>query len=123
MQYKWISSALAATICATTFASAVPLVQGGVTDIQVEIRDNGFAPSRITTTLNQPIHLRIHNSGHHIHEFSIPQYRIYTRTLRPGETSDVQFSPWQPGSFDMYSDPSTDDQPEFGGKFIVANGK
>lgn len=87
--------------------------------IPIIIRDDGFSPNEITDSIHKSIHLKIINRGRHIHEFAIPEYRIYTRNLHPGETSDIQFSPWQAGSFVMYSDPASDNHPEFSGRFIV----
>lgn len=87
--------------------------------IRIVIRDNGFAPNEITDFIHRPVHLKVMNAGQHMHEFAIPEYRIYTRNLNPGEISDIQFSPWEAGSFVMYSDPIADSHPEFAGRFIV----
>jgi hypothetical protein len=87
--------------------------------IEIVIDDHGFSPKQITSPLDQPVHLKILNKGKQIHEYAIPDYRIYSRNLGPGESSDIEFSPWQAGSFVMYSDPSADQAPEFSGRFIV----
>lgn len=87
--------------------------------VNVLITDHGFSPNRLIEPLDTPLHLHIQNVGKQQHEFAIPEYRIYTRTLGPGETSDVEFSPWESGTFTMYSDPVADSQPEFTGQFIV----
>src|SRR5579875_3616742 len=89
------------------FASVAHLspVEANDKNVTVVITDHGFSPNKLTEPLHHPVHLHIENTGKEMHEFAIPEYRIYTRTLGPGETSDVEFSPWQAGSFVMYSDP------------------
>lgn len=111
---------LSIQVCSFAFASTEDTHQtqtGHIIDIN--IRDDGFSPNQLIDTIHHPIHLRIHNRGHQVHEFAIPEYRIYTRNLGPGETSDIEFSPWESGSFVMYSDPEADSHPEFAGRFIV----
>lgn len=120
---KSMSGALCIGACALSVASIPSTVQAKARTVQVVIRDDGFTPNQILGVIHQPIHLKIQNAGHKIHEFAIPEYRVYTRNLEPGETSDIQFAPWQAGSFVMYSDPAADSHPEFSGRFIVVDEK
>ncbi|MDQ0189567.1 cupredoxin domain-containing protein [Alicyclobacillus cycloheptanicus] len=91
--------------------------------VNVTITDSGFIPNQVLALVNAPITLNITNQGHQVHEFAIPYYRIYTADLQPGQKSTVSFSPWTAGQFDMISDPSGTNQPEFTGKFIVTDQK
>jgi heme/copper-type cytochrome/quinol oxidase subunit 2 len=88
--------------------------------IQISITDEGFSPNQITATVNQEIKIHVVNRGQKAHQFSIPYYRIYTRALGSGQTSDIAFTPWTAGKFEFTSDPSGSDNPEFSGNFIVA---
>jgi Cupredoxin-like domain len=87
--------------------------------VEVDLFDSGMSPKTIRARENAPIHLHIVNRGHVQHQFSIPEFYIFTRTLSPGEASDVEFSPYKLGSFDMTSDPVADGSPEYRGKFNV----
>lgn len=91
--------------------------------IQISITDQGFVPSRVVAILNQQTNIHIVNQGHKVHQFSIPYYRIFTETLKPGASSDVSFSPWTAGQFDMISDPTGTNTAEFSGKFVVTDAK
>ncbi|MBX5437374.1 MAG: cupredoxin domain-containing protein [Alicyclobacillaceae bacterium] len=89
----------------------------------IVITDHGFRPKRVMAVINQPIHIVVVNKGSRVHQFSIPRYYIFTENLKPGQSSDIRFSPWQPGRFDMTSDPSGQNRPEFRGEFIVTDAK
>ncbi|GMA60277.1 cupredoxin domain-containing protein [Alicyclobacillus fastidiosus] len=124
MSRSKISVQVACAIGASLVFALVALpspVEAKDQNVTVVITDHGFSPNKLTELLHHPVHLHIENKGKELHEFAIPEYRIYTRTLGPGETSDVEFSPWQAGSFVMYSDPKADSHPEFEGRFIVTD--
>lgn len=91
--------------------------------VNIQLTDRGFTPSNVVAALDQPIEIHVINSGHHHHQFSIPYYRIYSRDLPPGGVTDIGFSPWSAGEFDMTSDPTGSERPEFTGHFIVLNPK
>lgn len=92
----------------------------GSRKVNVQLTDNGFNPSNILAVVDQPIEIHVVNTGHRDHQFSIPYYRIYSRDLSPGATTDIAFSPWTAGHFDVMSDPSGNNHAEFRGQFIVA---
>ncbi|WAH38807.1 cupredoxin domain-containing protein [Alicyclobacillus dauci] len=123
LKLRILQGVIGLTACATVGACSVPEAAAQARTVKIVIRDNGFAPNQVLGVIHQPIHLVIRNAGHRVHEFAIPEYRIYTRNLGPGETSDVEFSPWQAGSFVMYSDPEADSNPEFSGRFVVVDQK
>jgi hypothetical protein len=111
------SLAACALTCLTSMSAlAAPTVQ-------VVVTDNGFQPSLIHGVMNRPLTIRITNRGTRIHEFGIPDYRIYTANLAPGETSTVSFSPWMAGDFQIVSDPSGENRPEFVGILRVTDQK
>jgi hypothetical protein len=87
--------------------------------VQITITDTGFIPGKMTAVINQQFKIHVVNKGHKVHQFSIPYYRIYTRDLNPGQSSDIAFSPWTAGRFDFTSDPSGSDNPEFRGNLVV----
>ncbi len=91
--------------------------------LQISITDHGFVPNSVMTVLNQQVKIHVVNNGRKVHQFSIPYYRIYTEDLNPGQTSDIAFAPWTAGRFDMTSDPSGTDNPEFKGNFNVTDHK
>lgn len=89
--------------------------------IEITITDKGFSPNKLTAVVDQEIKIHVVNKGHRTHQFSIPYYRIYTRVLAPGQTSEIAFSPWTAGKFDFTSDPTGNDNPEFRGNLFVAD--
>ncbi|MCL6549089.1 MAG: cupredoxin domain-containing protein [Alicyclobacillus sp.] len=102
---------------------AAVLAPRRVVTAHIAITDQGFRPNRILAVINQPVHIVVVNKGRKVHQFSIPYFRIFTENLKPGQSSDVRFSPWEPGRFDMISDPSGQNRPEFRGDFIVTDAK
>ncbi|KPV43414.1 cupredoxin domain-containing protein [Alicyclobacillus ferrooxydans] len=95
----------------------------GVRQVNVQITDHGFSPSVILVALNRPVQIHVVNNGHQNHQFSIPYYRIFSSDLAPGGVTNIGFSPWTEGKFQMMSDPSGLDKPEFTGQFVVVEGK
>ncbi|GMA49245.1 hypothetical protein GCM10025857_06020 [Alicyclobacillus contaminans] len=87
--------------------------------VEVTLDDHGMTPSVLNAAEDHPIHLHIVNRGQQPHQFSIPDFYIFTRTLGPGETSEVEFSPYKLGSFAMTSDPVAGSAPEYHGTFRV----
>lgn len=91
--------------------------------VNIVITDHGFQPNHVLALLNQTITLRVVNSGSKVHQFSIPYYYIYSQDLKPGAKTTISFAPWTAGRFDMMSDPTGKDTPEFNGKFTVTDQK
>lgn len=87
--------------------------------IHIHLSDHAITPHIVKVPLNKPIHIVVQNDGRQIHEFAIPEFRIYTRNLMKGETSDIQFEPWEKGTFQMSSDPDGSTNPEYLGTFEV----
>jgi hypothetical protein len=119
MTAKWsvLLTSLAVVAASTVYAQAAPRT------ISVSITDSGFVPSNVVALINQPVQIQVVNKGRKVHQFSIPYYRIFSRNLEPGGTSTIGFSPWTAGRFEMISDPSGADKPEFLGTFIVTDHK
>lgn len=95
----------------------------GQRTVDVQLTDEGFSPKTVLAALNQPIVIHVVNTGRHTHQFSIPYYRVYSSALAPGGVTTIGFSPWTEGRFEMVSDPSGTNQPEFKGLFTVIDGK
>ncbi|MCL6517611.1 cupredoxin domain-containing protein [Alicyclobacillus sp.] len=91
--------------------------------VNIRVTDDGFVPAAVIAMVDQPIHLHVVNRGSRTHQFSIPFYRIFSRNLPPGEATDIEFSPWTTGRYEMVSDPSGNFTPEFTGWFIVSDQK
>lgn len=108
---------------ATAVIVSMAPVQAAPRTTSVSITDHGFIPNQIIAVINQPVQIKVTNQGQKVHQFSIPYYRIYTETLRPGQSSTVGFSPWTAGRFEMTSDPSGQGKAEFSGTFIVTDQK
>ena len=103
--------------------SVAPIAQAATRTVNVSMTDTGFVPTTILTLINQPIQVQVTNRGTKVHQYSIPYYHIYTENLSPGRSSTIVFSPWTAGQFQMMSDPSGQNIPEFSGTFMVTESK
>ncbi|GGJ03151.1 hypothetical protein GCM10010885_10550 [Alicyclobacillus cellulosilyticus] len=117
----FVTFAAAAALAAIAPASAY--AQPVERRIEIAITDQGFRPSRVTAVVNEPVFIRVVNQGTRVHQLSIPHYYIFTRNLGPGEVSTIRFTPDEAGTFDMISDPSGTETPEFTGWFVVTDMK
>jgi hypothetical protein len=116
-------------LLATALTIGSPLCQATLTyaatrpapsAVTVTLTDTGIRPGTIRAQEHHAVQLHVINSGQHTHQFSIPDFYIYSRTLQPGESSDISFAPYKYGHFVMTSDPAGDNVPEFRGHFIVS---
>lgn len=114
-----ISLAYISFFVACCFPNYKPVYAAHESSTTITMTDQGFSPSRLDVQNETPVHLHIINEGRRWHQFSIPKFRIYTRNLEPGATSDVEFTPSSSGQFVIMSDPSGNDNPEFYGKITV----
>ncbi len=117
---RWILCSVGAAI----WLLFTPLsAYAGVRQVNVQITDHGFSPRVVLVALNRPVQIHVVNNGHQTHQFSIPYYRIFSSDLAPGGVTNIGFSPWTEGKFQMMSDPSGLNKPEFTGQFVVVEGK
>ncbi|MCL6637843.1 MAG: cupredoxin domain-containing protein [Alicyclobacillus sp.] len=117
-----ITSALAVSLTGWAWFDPSP-ANAATRQVNIQITDRGFQPGQVIAMINQPLHLHVVNRGQRIHQFSIPDYRIYSANLQPGQMTDIEFAPWTPGRFAITSDPSGNNQPEFHGWLIVTDQK
>lgn len=58
-----------------------------------------FNPSAITVTKGQPVTITFKNEGAYPHNFTLSDLQVNTKTIQPGETDTVTFTPDKTGSF------------------------
>lgn len=58
-----------------------------------------FTPASITTKVGQPVTLTFKNEGKYPHNLSISDLNVQTKTINPGESDSVTFTPDKTGSF------------------------
>lgn len=104
-------------------AATAKAAKEAVGEVNVALTDRGIQPANILARPHHPLHLHVMNRGHQLHQFSIPDFYVYSRTLQPGESSDITFAPYKTGRFHMTSDPTGDKAPEFHGDFVVKEHK
>ncbi len=113
---------------ATGFASVAllsigPVVQAAPQALIISIMDDGFSPKQVVSAVNRQVQIEVYNKGSRTHQFSIPYYRIYTENIKPGGKESISFSPATTGQFQIMSDPSGKNLPEFSGTFVVTDSK
>lgn len=120
----FIAGALAAlTLMPQTAQAALAWPGARSRDVQIVITDHGFVPDHILALVNQPLHIHVVNHGSKVHQFSIAQYYIYTEDLQPRTSSEIGFTPNLAGRFQMMSDPTGNNAPEFVGWMTVTDQK
>ncbi len=60
-----------------------------------------FSPNGFEVRAGQPVRITFVNVGSVPHNFSIPELGVSTNTIGPGERETIQFTPDQPGSYEI----------------------
>lgn len=111
-----------------------------VAEFNVEMREYSFSPDTITVTANQKVRVNILNKGNIEHDFSImeistsskpkvadpshahlmtgPEPQVHVSAL-PGIKNTVEFTPTQPGTYEIYCVISGHKEQGMVGKLIV----
>lgn len=102
--------------------SAVPISaqMAGKTGITALVAtDAGWRPARIDARRGSRVRLHVRNGGERPHNLAIPAFRIYARTLRPGEENYVEFTADRSGAFAFFSNAPGEVEPDLIGVLAV----
>lgn len=77
-----------------------------------------FKPNVIKAKKNQKVTIEFQNVGGN-HDFTIDEFNVKTKTIGPGETAKVEFTPSKTGSFEFYCSISNHRQMGMKGTLIV----
>ena len=109
------SAAVALVLFALGSASAAEIDWSSANLVTVRLVDERFVPDNLVFKHGVPYRLRLENTGHHMHEFTAPEF-LKTVTVRnpevlveaknevllqPGEHKDLYFVAPAPGRFEL----------------------
>ncbi len=84
----------------TTSPTVVPNEMGDV--LTIEGKEFAFSPSILTLSKGKTYQLTFKNTGTMPHNIDIDELGVKTKTISPGQTDTVSFTPSQTGSFTFY---------------------
>lgn len=87
--------------------------------VTIEISKNGFQPANLDYQEGDEISLYVVNKDNHVHNFIIPDYRIFSANLNPGETTTISFQAVKKGQFGYFSDAPGFLEPGYHGEMQV----
>jgi uncharacterized cupredoxin-like copper-binding protein len=70
----------------------------------VVISDSGIEPKVIAVKEYEVMKIVVTNKGKKKHNFTIPDFSIYTHNLQSGESTDIEFTVNKKGKFPYFSD-------------------
>lgn len=79
--------------------SPIPTSKSETVKIALEGNEFAFTPATITVKKGQPVELTFKNVGKFPHNFSISDLSVQTKTIQPGQSDVVTFTPDKTGSF------------------------
>lgn len=96
-----------------------PVVSGPVKEVSVSAKEYVYTPSTITVKKGENIKINFTNNGTTVHNFTITELGVATKTIGPGETDSVTFAVPNTGTFTYFC--SVDGHRDLGlqGKLIV----
>ncbi|MBI4059148.1 cupredoxin domain-containing protein [Candidatus Microgenomates bacterium] len=75
---------------------------GAVQEIEVSGSEYKFTPRTLVFTKGEKVKLTFKNMGKMPHNLMIPELNVATDTIAGGETTTVEFTPGESGSFAMF---------------------
>jgi plastocyanin len=116
----------------TTFFTAVLLLGGSLWfsqegrisiptsgQIKIEIHKDGFKPAQLNYKEGEEISLYVINKDNVVHNFIVPEFRIFSANLEPGETTTLSFQAIKKGEFGYFSDAPGFPEPDYIGEMRV----
>lgn len=79
-----------------------PTLSGEVKNIVVEASEYSFKPKTLTFAKGDNVHLTFKNAGTLPHNYVIDELGISTKTVPPGETTTIDFTVNQSGTFTAF---------------------
>lgn len=87
------------TMTSPTPQNSNPSSNAQMQKITVLGTDYAFSPSAIVLVKGEPAEITFKNNGAYPHNLSIPDLNVKTKTIQPGQTDTIAFTPTKTGSF------------------------
>ncbi len=75
---------------------------GKINEIKVSAKEFAYTPSTITVNKGEKVRITLTNDGAASHNLSIQGLGISTKTIVPGESDSIEFTPSTAGSFTFF---------------------
>lgn len=75
---------------------------GPVTEISISAKEFAYTPSTVTVKKGEAIKINFTNDGTTAHNLSIEGLNVSTKTIGPGESDSITFTPASPGTFKYF---------------------
>ncbi|WCK53972.1 cupredoxin domain-containing protein [Aneurinibacillus sp. Ricciae_BoGa-3] len=85
----------------------------------IAITAAGFSPNKLVYRQGGTVSLSVHNIDSKTHNFIIRDYYIFSRDLKPGEVTTMEFKAVKKGTFPIISDTPGFPEPGYKGELIV----
>ncbi len=73
--------------------------EGQINEIKVSVKEFAYSPSKITVKKGERVRIILTNDGAISHDLSIRGIGVSTKTIVPGESDSIEFTPGAAGSF------------------------
>lgn len=77
-------------------------MMGKMTELKVSGGDFSFTPSNLSVKAGEKVMITFQNNGKFPHNLTIDKLGIATKTIGPGQSDTVEFTPDQKGTFAIY---------------------
>lgn len=75
---------------------------GPVTEVSVSAREFAYTPSTVTVKRGETVRIDFTNNGTTAHNLTIEGLGVSTKTIGPGETDSITFTPASAGTFKYF---------------------
>lgn len=70
-------------------------------EINITGTEFAFTPATITVKKGQPVKVNFTNNGKYPHNWNVTDLNVQTKTIQPGESDSISFTPDKTGSFEF----------------------
>lgn len=81
-------------------STAVPT--GPVQEVNISAKEFAYTPSTVSVSKGQAVKINFTNQGTTTHNMVIQGLNVQTKSIQPGESDSVTFTPVTPGTYTFY---------------------
>jgi cytochrome c oxidase subunit 2 len=85
---------------APTTSTSTPT--GPVTEISISAKEFAYTPATVTVKKGEVVKINFTNDGTTAHNFTIGEFNVATKTIGPGESDSITFTPNLAGTFKYF---------------------
>ena len=77
-------------------------INGPVKEFNVSAKEFAYTPSTITVNKGDAVKINFANDGTTAHNFTISEFNVATKTISPGESDSITFTPTASGTYSFF---------------------